>query len=93
MDQTRLVAANSLWWNQDRFTSNKSNKDYAKTRTLYKQYRYYADVLIVETAMEMSISDTTITVGEDDYLDFLLVLRNMLQQDKYFRKPGKKFFF
>lgn len=54
-----------------------------------KQAHDDVDVLIIETAMEESIVNTTVVVGEDlDLLD-LLIGCNHSQQQLFFMKPGK----
>lgn len=57
-----------------------------------RQSRDDTDVLIVETAIENSINNTTIIVGEDiDLLVLLIARTKILDQptSKFFKKPGK----
>lgn len=54
-----------------------------------KQARDDADVLIIETAMEESIVNTTVVVGEDIDLSVLLIGRSHQQQQLFFMKPRK----
>jgi len=54
-----------------------------------KQARDDADVLIIETAMEESIVNTTVVVGENIDLLVLLIGHSHSQQHLFFMKPDK----
>lgn len=86
---------------QDKFLSNRFNKrkliemlidNFEKVGISTRQSRDDADVLIVETAIEKSINNTTIIVGEDIDLLILLIARTQILDQPtsiFFKKPGK----
>ena len=84
--------------NQEAFLSNKFNKNrlislliekLQSVNITSKQAQDDADVLIIETALEQSITNTTVVVGEDVDLYILLIARTLPYQKIYFLKPGK----
>ncbi|KAJ8879752.1 hypothetical protein PR048_020360 [Dryococelus australis] len=54
-----------------------------------KQARDDADILIIETALEKSITNSTALVGEYIEMLVLLIARNPPDKQFYFLKPGK----
>lgn len=84
--------------NQQQFLANTNNKSRfismlcEKLRAadiFVKEADNDADVLIIETAIEQSNTNTTIVVGEDVDLLIILTARTPIDKIIYFLKPGK----
>ncbi|GBN07777.1 hypothetical protein AVEN_152515-1 [Araneus ventricosus] len=84
--------------NQQQFLANTHNKsrfisilsEKLKASDIFvKQANNDADVLIIETTLEMFNTNTTIVVGEDVDLLIILTARTPIDRITYFLKPGK----
>lgn len=87
--------------NQEKFLANRRNKHrfismllqkLATANIAAKQARDDADVLIIETALEISHANTAVVVGEDVDLLVLLIARASSHQRFFFLNQAKEMF-